>query len=177
MIGDKEKTEYCLERGFSPKIYEKSEDWLSPQNIFSILCIIGNNDLVKMFLRYGANINKQDADGMTPLLYAVDAGHVKTVMILTKNGVDVNLANNKGETPLIQAAFRGCLKIVKPLLIGGADPLARNKEGCDAVLAVYKGYEYRERQAFGGEFDYSGPDEVVLAYIRGFIAGQSRIKD
>ena len=124
----------CLERGVSPNISELYNVRLVLENIFSYLCVDGNDEAIKLFLEYGANINvqrKYDNDNWTPLLLACNEGNVSTVRILIENSADVNLADRDGLTPLMIAAVAGKIEIIKTLLESGADPLALDKDGYD----------------------------------------------
>ena len=60
----------------------------------------GNLNDVKLAVRIGANINKTDEFGNTPLHWASLKGHLKIVKFLVENGADINKKNKRGDTPL-----------------------------------------------------------------------------
>jgi ankyrin repeat protein len=77
-----------------------------------------------------------DADGTTPLHWAVyndDAGQVRQ---LIKAGADVNARNDYGATPLTEAAETGNADIIGQLLKAGADPESSNEDGQTALMIL-----------------------------------------
>ncbi|ORX65883.1 ankyrin, partial [Anaeromyces robustus] len=60
----------------------------------------GNEDLVKYLIEHGADINKENEDGKTPLFWACESGNEDLVKYLIDLGADINKENEKGETPL-----------------------------------------------------------------------------
>jgi ankyrin repeat protein len=70
----------------------------------------------------GINVNIQDRDGNTPLIFAAGLGWAPGVDALLAKKANVNLANNGGVTPLIRAVLAHDSEIVKKLLDAGADP-------------------------------------------------------
>lgn len=64
----------------------------------------GDAELVKQLISTGADVNKADADGWTPLLSAADNGHTEIVkLLLGVLGIDLNRANKYGASPLERA--------------------------------------------------------------------------
>lgn len=56
--------------------------------------------IVELLLMYGANINKPDAEGNTPLMMAVNNQSLESINSLLKNGCDRNAKNIYGMTPV-----------------------------------------------------------------------------
>ena len=83
-----------------------------------------------------AGVNRQEADGSTPLQWAVYEGDVAEVQRLLEAGADVSLANNYGATPMGLAAEVGNAEILRLLLEAGADAGSPNTEGQTALMAV-----------------------------------------
>ena len=75
----------------------------------------------------GADANKADAAGVTPLYFAAIEGHddiVKT-LLAAPGGVDVDAASgDSGTTPLLVAAYKGNEEVMR-LLISAAGRSAR----------------------------------------------------
>lgn len=70
----------------------------------------------------GVNVNIQDREGNTPLLFAASLGWGAGVDALIAKKANVNLANNGGVTPLIRAVLAHDSEVAKKLLDAGADP-------------------------------------------------------
>jgi ankyrin repeat protein len=83
-----------------------------------------------------ADINRGNADGSTPLQWAVYEGDAAKVRRLLDAGADVSLANDYGATPMSLAAEVADTAILKLLLAAGADADSPNAEGMTALMAV-----------------------------------------
>lgn len=88
---------------------------------------------VNKALKAKANVNAQDADGWTPLLFAATRGLDPIVGVLIKAGANPNLAAGNGGTPLIGAVISGNPAVVKQLLDARADPNAKVADGRSAL--------------------------------------------
>ena len=82
------------------------------------------------------DVNRRNADGSTPLQWAVYNGDVAEAKRLLRAGADVTLANNYGATPMSLAAEVGNTEMLKVLLEAGADADSPNPDGQTALLAV-----------------------------------------
>jgi ankyrin repeat protein len=82
------------------------------------------------------DVNRRNADGSTPLQWAVYAGDVAEATRLLRAGADVSLANNYGATPMSLAAEVGNTGMLKVLLEAGANADSPNPDGQTALLAV-----------------------------------------
>ena len=74
---------------------------------------------IEFMVKHGADINKADSEGNTPLIIAsskeLDKGE-DLIKCLIDNGADINKADSEGDTPLIVASSKGCFGTVKLLL-------------------------------------------------------------
>ena len=61
-------------------------------------CDYGHLECAKALLGAGADINKQDNDGWTPLMLAARNGKIEVVRELLKRGAKKDLKNNAGKT-------------------------------------------------------------------------------
>jgi ankyrin repeat protein len=86
--------------------------------------------------RRSDDVNHRNADGSTPLQWAVYSGDIAEVKRLLRAGADVSLANNYGATPMSLAAEVGSTEMLKVLLDAGADANSPNPDGQTALLAV-----------------------------------------
>jgi len=92
--------------------------------------------LVELLIAKGAEVNHQDRDGFTALMYAARNGDTEAVNALLRSGASVNVADNTGETALIKAAASSCTEeTVRALLSAGADLSARDHKGRNALEA------------------------------------------
>ena len=83
-----------------------------------------------------ADVNATEADGTTPLHWAVYQNDSELVARLIKAGANVNAMNEYGSTPLAEAADTGNLPIIELLLKGGADPESPNADGQTALMVI-----------------------------------------
>ena len=93
---------------------------------------MGQREVVKLLLDSGANPNKTDSLGRTPLNQAIGFRHV--IQILVDRGADLEKADKNGCTPLHRAAQYGHFDGVQLLLDLGADINKKDKSG-RSVLA------------------------------------------
>ena len=98
-------------------------------------CDIG---AVQKLLAQGADVNAQDKNTITVLMYATCCGNKSPDLfyLLLGNGADPNMRASKyrGTTPLIAAAMEGFPDQVKALLEKGADPSQVDDAGKTALM-------------------------------------------
>ena len=82
---------------------------------------MGYVPVVRALVTKGADMNKAENDGRTPLYIASQKGHVEVVRALLDRGADINQAENEGGTPLFMASQNGHVEVVRVLLDRGAD--------------------------------------------------------
>jgi hypothetical protein len=110
---------------------------------------LGRFDLVRLFADMGVDVNyrysdnKNYADGMTSLLYAVKAGDFETVKLLVAKGADANIPAFDGSTALALARDAGRDDIYQFLKARGADAEPEQKtawlrdvDAADAAASV-----------------------------------------
>jgi ankyrin repeat protein len=93
---------------------------------------------VQKLLAQGADVNAQDENTITVLMYATDCGNKSPELfhLLLDNGADPNMRapRYRGTTPLIAAAMEGFPDQVKALLEKGADPRQVDDAGKTALM-------------------------------------------
>jgi ankyrin repeat protein len=96
----------------------------------------GNLAEVNRLIQAGADVNKANNIGETPLWIASDKIHVQIVeRLLAAPGIDVNKANADGYTPLHMASFSGELDIFERLL--AAPGIDVNKAANDGTTSLH----------------------------------------
>lgn len=155
-----EVAKFLLKSGANPDPDAESKVSFSTSKTPLVLAATnGMVDIVKILLRFGVSVNKQDGDGWTALKRAADSGNADIVSHLLKAGADVNVADNEGWTALMNAAGHVHLDICKTLIKFGADVNAVADSG-NTALAQVAGAYYDEsalsslqqlRQLLGGD--------------------------
>nr|XP_023922009.1 potassium channel SKOR [Quercus suber]POE98457.1 potassium channel skor [Quercus suber] len=99
---------------------------------------IGDLYQLKSFIRAGADPNKTDYDGRSPLHLAASRGHEDITLFLIQEGVKINIRDNFGNTPLVEAIKNGHDRIASLLYKEGASLMIDNP-GSFLCTAVAKG--------------------------------------
>lgn len=101
----------------------------------------GHVEVLKMLIKYGADINIPAKNGWTILHSAVLSDHEKIVKVLVANGSNIiNMKNSDGFTALHLATGLGRTSIVKILVENGADVRAEANAGHTPIyLATQSG--------------------------------------
>ena len=77
-------------------------------------------DIMRVLVKYGADVNTQAKDGSTALIIASNNGRTNHVQMLLENyKVDVNIKNKYGKSALMGASNKGHLDTVRVLLEHG----------------------------------------------------------
>ena len=111
-----------------------------------------------------ADVNHRNADGSTPLQWAVYKGDVAEVRRLLDDGADPSLANDYDASPMSLAAEVANTEILNLLLASDADADSPNQDGQTALMAVARsgnvaaakallehGATVDARESFGGQ--------------------------
>lgn len=98
-------------------------------------CQNGNDQIVQLLLKNGANANAFNKNGHSPLYAAVQQG------LLVHNGADINMCSKYGDTPLCVASYNRHESIVHMLLSYKANINLCRKDGTSPLyLACQNGY-------------------------------------
>lgn len=105
-----------------------SDNWTNVEGSFNeehtllqLAVRIDDLDIVNRLLQKGAEIDKANEYGKTPLILAVLDNRIDILKLLLDKGADVNKADNSGMTPLLHAAREGRSECVELLLEKCAD--------------------------------------------------------
>lgn len=94
--------------------------------------------ILRFLLARGANVNRQNRRGETPLIQATLCGS-EVVALLLSRGAKVNVRDRQGWTALMYAAQDGAAASVRLLLAHGGNPNLQNKDRQTALmLASYR---------------------------------------
>eukprot|EP00698_Gefionella_okellyi_P016148 TRINITY_DN4602_c0_g1_i1.p1 TRINITY_DN4602_c0_g1~~TRINITY_DN4602_c0_g1_i1.p1 ORF type:complete len:1731 (+),score=426.66 TRINITY_DN4602_c0_g1_i1:206-5398(+) len=101
-------------------------------------CIVGNSDVARLLLKYGANVNARDYQGRTPLHYAVSSDSKEKLVKLLLSYKPPNSSLDPTDTmtgdtnltrPLHFAAYYGSVACVELLLKSGVDAQLLDRHG------------------------------------------------
>ncbi len=100
----------------------------------------GDLGKVEDLIKEGADINAQNSNGWTPLMFAVGSAHSDLVELLLDMGADPDVPTGQGMTPLMKAAMGNDTTIAGLLLGANAALDIKNRSGKTALdLAEEKG--------------------------------------
>ena len=101
-------------------------------------------EMLEKFKLAGADMNRADSDGETPLHHASNEDtpqHAEVVKWLVENGANLEATDEDGLTPLHLAAVQGSAHCVKMLIDLGANPSAKtSSKDTPAALARKEGH-------------------------------------
>lgn len=97
----------------------------------------GDVGALRALAEAGADLNvRDDAQGWTPLMWAINQGHTEAAVFLIESGADVNAKAETGTTALMVAALRPDGELVNRLLQAQADTTAQEMHGKTALGLV-----------------------------------------
>ena len=90
----------------------------------------GNTEDVERFISEGADVNKKDNNGDSPIHLSALYGRTETVKLLLDRGATIDVKNNNaGNTPIHLASRYGYIETVKLLLDREAAIDVKNNDG------------------------------------------------
>jgi len=119
-----------LSQGINLNVKEKSNG----STALMLACsYAGFEDMVEFLILNGADVNAEDENGKTPLLWAA-SNSMGNVRLLISHGVEINHAANDGMTAFIQSVF-GVISGKVPIEI--CDLIRENGGNINATLSGY----------------------------------------
>jgi ankyrin repeat protein len=124
-----------------------------------VACLKGNNYLMELLIKCGADLNMCNAKGYTPLLFACNSCNPEAVDLIIKLGCSINQfckgEDGKVRGPLLHATIgigKSSVKVVRKLLENGLD--VHTRDACDRtalhLAALYGAADLvKELLAFG----------------------------
>ena len=89
--------------------------------------------VAEFLIKAGADVNRADSMGYTPLHIAVQRGNIALTEMLLKHGAAVNARDSFGNNPIMKAMHIAPAELFELLLKSGADPSAKNNYGNSAI--------------------------------------------
>lgn len=136
MENDLTSVESLLKLGVTPNLWrggdEKTPLILASQH--------GYENIVKMLLDAGADVNEKDIDDRTALILTSRPGNENIVKMLLAAGADVNAENKNKSSALLEAVGFRSENIIQELIISGADINAQNYDGNTALMLALQSY-------------------------------------
>jgi ankyrin repeat protein len=137
----------------------------------------GRADVVEVLLQAGADVNKADSGGYSPLSVAANAT-IATMII--ERGVDVNAVNQSGQSALLLATMFNRVGVVEALVRAGADvskadncgnaPLSVAANATIATMMIERGADVNAVNKRGESVLWrtalNGCDDVVEALVQ-----------
>ena len=132
-------------------------------------------DVVQVLIDAGADIEKENSQGYTPLLFACVKGFLDTVKVLVQAGAELRVAGADGDTCLIAASREGHTETVRYLV--GLEQVDVDQEGGpDATTALHEAVDKNHADVVqvlidaGADIekrDSVGRTPLILACVRG----------
>ena len=88
----------------------------------------GNMEVTKRLLNCGANPNRLDSNGSTPLFYAAANGNLEIIRELLAFEADINKINKNGKSALCMACSEDQTEVVKEMILAGAEVVLSSSE-------------------------------------------------
>ncbi|XP_016151752.1 PREDICTED: M-phase phosphoprotein 8, partial [Ficedula albicollis] len=101
--------------------YNLNQEDASGMTLVMLAAAGGHDDLLRVLIRKGAEVNGRQKNGTTALIHAAEKNFLTTVAILLEAGAYVNMQQSNGETALMKACKRGNSDIVRLMIESGAD--------------------------------------------------------
>ena len=114
--GEAKRTEMLLRLGANPN-YRGGK---FGDTAMTAAAVMGRREIVELLIAYQADVNIQDIDGGTPLIWATIGQHTEMVQLLLDSGADPNIRENDGQTALHLAIENDLPHIAQILRAAGA---------------------------------------------------------
>ncbi len=102
---------------------------MSNNTLLHIAAIHGSDDVAKLLLEKGANVDARNQDGYSPIHFALRNENVSTAQIFLDHGADVNQSDKHGNTLLHYAAQYKLVDFAYNLIDRGANTNQGNYDG------------------------------------------------
>jgi len=124
--GNKDIVKFILDNDSSIDINIKDKD---NRTLLQNMVVQGKNNIAKILVQYGANINNTDNHGRNVIYDALSYGDESFISYITKvDGLDLDVVDEDGNTIMLHTEVLKNDTIAKDLLKAKANPMIKNKE-------------------------------------------------
>jgi uncharacterized protein len=116
-LGQKTTATLLIEKGADSNAVARNQTGFTP---LTGAVSQNHNEVARLLVKNGANVNYSYEGGFTPLMHAAHAGNLELVKLLLENGADPNAKNGEGKTSLTFASERNHEKVAALLKSHGA---------------------------------------------------------
>jgi len=109
-LGQKESVDFLIEKGADLNAPARNE---TGYTALTGAVSQNHNEIAKVLVRKGAQVNHGYEGGFTPLMHAAYTGNVELVSLLLENGADPTARNSEGKTPLTFAQEKNNHQIIE----------------------------------------------------------------
>ncbi len=109
MVGDDEFARFLIEKNADIEAFDEKRKMTA----LSAAVNLKNSVLAQQLIQMGANVNAQDIDGTTPLMFAAYNGDMEMVKLLIQNGANIFDTDSDNGSLMLYAAGGGNLEIVQ----------------------------------------------------------------
>jgi len=120
------------------QVQQVSQVQKAPEDLATLIQS-GKTKLALERIQAGADVNRIQPDGTTPLIWAIDRTEPEVAQALIAKKADLNAKNEFGVTPLTLAARESNARLVKMLLDAGAKVDSANPDGETALMMAISG--------------------------------------
>ena len=106
------------------------------ERLLTLACELAYEDVVRVLLEKGADVQVSNSVGQTPLMIAATNGHAAIAKLLLDHGAVVDEQDALGRTPLILATMSDHTDVMEVLLSDGANIHHVDVEGNNAMAAA-----------------------------------------
>ena len=127
-----------------------------------------HQDIMKLLIKSGANLNALDGAGYSPLTSAVYHGNLEIVSLLIDYNLDINKADGNGWSPILIAASKGWNDIFSFLIKRGSDINSKEPNGWSTLnMCISRGEFKMVKLLIDSGVDVNLPNKIgstPLAY-------------